>query len=195
MTDNPHFFRMTRQRRVILDEIVRSKDHPTANEIYLKVRKKLPSISLATVYRNLDCLVEAGRVSKLATDQKEWRFDGNPEEHLHVTCLGCGKIRDIPDQFSPSVPYPSQDNGMAVVTHRLEYLGYCNECSDENRSSLTEEQKVVLNVLEYRAEKTFSQIHEETQLPTTTIRNSVYALILHGRVERTATDSFRLRRN
>lgn len=186
---------MTRQRKVIFDEIVRSKDHPTANDIYLKVREKLPNISLATVYRNLDSLFEAGRVAKLATNQKEWRFDGNPEEHLHVTCLACGAIRDIPQEFSPKIPYPSQNTRMTVLTHRLEYLGYCEKCASAEDTPLSEEHKLVLSAMPEWAEVSLSQLIEQTQLPKATVREAVDILILHEKVERTATDSYRLRRN
>src|SRR5262245_65856772 len=85
--------RLTGPRRLVL-EVVRSTDaHPTAEAIHQTVRRRLPSVSLGTVYRNLRVLVEEGLVKELPGPHA--RFDGNLREHHHFTCLGCGRIADV----------------------------------------------------------------------------------------------------
>ena len=87
--------RMTRQRAVILEELRKTTTHPTADELYGKVRERLPRISLGTVYRNLDFLADSGEIRRLEAAGTTKRFDGNMVEHQHVRCLCCGRIGDI----------------------------------------------------------------------------------------------------
>ena len=84
---------MTRQRRVILQELQKVTTHPTADQVYDMVRKKLPRISLATVYRNLDLLAQDGLISKL-DGGAQLRFDGNPADHYHIRCTRCQRVDD-----------------------------------------------------------------------------------------------------
>jgi len=87
--------RRTRQRRIIL-EVVRATDaHPTAASVYRRVRRRLPRVSLATVYRNLRTLAAEGFVAERA-DPSGARFDGNTAPHDHFTCVACGRIYDVP---------------------------------------------------------------------------------------------------
>ena len=87
---------MTRQRRVILEELRKVNTHPSADEIYEIVRKRLPRISLGTVYRNLEILSEYGDIQKLEPGCSLKRFDGNPNEHCHIRCVSCDRIADAP---------------------------------------------------------------------------------------------------
>ena len=132
--------RMTRQRRVILEELRKVNTHPSADEIYEIVRKRLPRISLGTVYRNLEILSESGDIQKLEPGCSLKRFDGDPSEHSHIRCICCDRIADAP------VPDLEIDLGRVnstdfkIVGHRLEFLGVCPACSDkseyeENRES------------------------------------------------------------
>jgi Fur family ferric uptake transcriptional regulator len=120
---------MTEQRRVILDELHRMGSHPTADELYESVRKRLPSISLGTVYRNLEVLSEAGMIQKVETSGSQKRFDGVIGNHYHVRCVRCGRLDDI-----QSGPIAGIDNvvksvhGYEIVSHRLEFLGVCPRC-------------------------------------------------------------------
>jgi Fur family transcriptional regulator, ferric uptake regulator len=84
--------RMTSQRRIILEELRKTKTHPTADELYVVARKRLPKISLGTVYRNLDQLAESGEILKLEMCGCQKRFDGNTHEHFHARCQGCGRV-------------------------------------------------------------------------------------------------------
>jgi Fe2+ or Zn2+ uptake regulation protein len=132
---NPKY-RMTHQRQVILSEVRRSHDHPTADEIYEKVRKRLPRISMGTVYRNLDVLASCGLIERLEPGRPQMRFDGNVREHYHMTCARCGRIDDLP--ISPSDnPIERLENVMGNLTrygifgHKLEFIGLCSECLEK----------------------------------------------------------------
>lgn len=120
--------RNTPQRRVIHEELCRLNNHPTAAEIYTAVRKKLPRVSLGTVYRNLDVLYEDGIINKLEFAGAETRFDGITRPHCHVRCTGCGRVADVLDPGADLATLPDRLGGMKVTGHRLEYTGICADC-------------------------------------------------------------------
>jgi Fur family ferric uptake transcriptional regulator len=120
---------MTRQRRVILEELRKLKTHPTAEELYQVVRGRLPHVSLGTVYRNLDVLARSGAVTRMAPSEAPSRFDANTVPHHHVTCTECGCVDDVCDlQGQFAIAPPEQLSGYDVVGHRLEFLGVCPKC-------------------------------------------------------------------
>ncbi len=126
--------RSTRQRQVILEEVKRSRTHPTADEIYEQVRSRLPRVSLGTVYRNLDVLAANGDILKLAPGRPQMRFDGNLTAHYHMTCIHCGRIEDLPLTASDN-PIDILENMTSHLTkygvfgHKLEFVGVCAECA------------------------------------------------------------------
>ena len=81
----------SRQREKVLDIVRSTKSHPTADWVFHEVRKELPNISLATVYRNLNLLAESGEISEVICDG-QLRFDANKEEHFHFICKSCKGI-------------------------------------------------------------------------------------------------------
>ena len=92
---------MSRQRQVILSELRKLKTHPTADDLYLIIKKIMPNISLGTVYRNLNLLAEQGVILKLENAGTIKRFDGNAIKHYHFRCKKCHEIIDImPDEIS-----------------------------------------------------------------------------------------------
>lgn len=125
--------RMTRQRSVILEELRKVTNHPTADEIYSIVRERLPRISLGTVYRNLDFLAESGEILKLEAAGTTKRFDGNTAWHQHVRCTHCGRIGDVMTPQSPPGFAGIHVHGFIVTGARVEYDGVCAHCSGENR--------------------------------------------------------------
>ena len=135
--DKEKKYRMTRQREVVLEE-VRSGLHPTADEIYEKVRKRLPQISMGTVYRNLDTLVSLGQIQKLGPSNPQMRFDGNTCEHYHITCIHCGKIEDISFEQTDDCVM-NLENALGNLTkfgifgHKLEFIGICATCRDQGK--------------------------------------------------------------
>ena len=123
------YLRMTHQREAILDELNRSKSHPTADELYERIKKKLPRVSLATVYRNLEILSEAGLIKKLEISGRQKRFDWNPGDHGHVFCTKCQRVDNIITPSSPA-PYvePVQKKGYQITGRRIEFFGLCPNC-------------------------------------------------------------------
>lgn len=122
-------FRLTSQRRLIMEELQRARCHPTADEIYQRVRKHLPRISLGTVYRNLETLVEQGMIRKLDLVGSQKRFDVTLEDHCHVRCLGCGKVEDV--FFTGAPPIEEMFTGVndyQISAVRFELVGYCPDC-------------------------------------------------------------------
>jgi len=97
--------RSSRQRSLILSELRKVTSHPTADEVYDMVRRIMPRISLGTVYRNLDLLVERGMVLRLGAPGGQRRFDGNAEPHPHLRCVVCSRVEDIHlDIAAPDLP-------------------------------------------------------------------------------------------
>ncbi len=126
--------RMTRQRAIILEELRKSKDHPTADEVYSLVRERLPRISLGTVYRNLDFLVSTGEVAKLEVAGTTKRFDGDISWHQHVRCVHCGRIGDVMQPYpSPDVKDMHVEGFASILASRVEYDGICEECAQTMR--------------------------------------------------------------
>ncbi len=133
MAENP-IQRWTRQREVILEELRKLNSHPTAAGLYQIVRRRLPKVSLATVYRNLVRLSELGYVRKLDLGGSEARFDANLERHDHVRCVRCGRVDDLrspPIELGRAV----QDDwgGYEIVDYRLEFLGVCPRCRQRTK--------------------------------------------------------------
>jgi Fe2+ or Zn2+ uptake regulation protein len=126
-TDN---VRMTRQRRVILEELRRNNDHPTADLIYERVRRRLPRVSLGTIYRNLEVLSSLGEIQTLEMSGAQKRFDGIAQKHYHIRCIHCGSVDDAP--IAPLSRLEDALYGSTVYTiicHRLEFVGLCPACS------------------------------------------------------------------
>ncbi len=130
-------FRMTIQRKVILDELKKLnklKIHPTADEVYALVKKHLPRISLATVYRNLELLARAGLIQAVEIPGQARRYDGSPEEHFHIVCSECGQIADVKLSSHHSLENSIiEDCGYEVHGYFLEFRGLCPKCKQKMR--------------------------------------------------------------
>lgn len=126
---NCHNLRITKQRQLILDELMGVTSHPTADELYQMVRKRLPKISLGTVYRNLEIMSDCGIIQKLDIGGTQKRFDGNASTHYHVRCHKCGRVDDldIPPDFNVEKEATKRTN-FKILRHRLEFTGVCPNC-------------------------------------------------------------------
>jgi Fur family ferric uptake transcriptional regulator len=125
----PDFPRNTRQRQVILEELRQVTCHPTAAGLYEMVRRRLPKISLGTVYRNLELLTRMGMIQKIQTAGAEARFDGSPHRHDHVRCLRCGRVDDMGGVSLADAAAKSHDaGGYEILGYRLEFFGICPSC-------------------------------------------------------------------
>lgn len=121
----------SRQRELILETLRRSEIHPTAEEVYVAVKKHLPNISLGTVYRNLGLLVELGNVRKLeTTGSNKVRYDGRNDEHCHLICSSCGNITDVDlGIFAAIDTRLRKETGFTVSEHGIVLKGICADCS------------------------------------------------------------------
>ena len=121
--------RFTPQRRVILEELRHLDAHPTADELYERVRKSMPKISLGTVYRNLDFLCTHGIIQKLHVADSQMRFDGSPEPHHHVHCNQCGAIGDVLSCPDISFVLEQLDTDFHIQGYSLVFRGLCPDCA------------------------------------------------------------------
>jgi len=120
---------MTQQRRVIMEELKKLDTHPTAYGVYELVRKRLPKISLGTVYRNLEILFEFGMIQKLETAGTQKRFDGVTANHYHVRCTKCGRVADVPVALISTIDQiAARASDFEILWHRLEFGGLCPHC-------------------------------------------------------------------
>lgn len=120
---------MTQQRKVILEELRKVNTHPSADEVYEMVRRRLPRISLGTVYRNLDILSKSGEIQKLEIGCNLKRFDGIADNHYHIRCLHCDRVIDVPEGFDVAVNLELENpGGFTILGHRLEFVGICPDC-------------------------------------------------------------------
>ncbi|HKL99537.1 MAG TPA: transcriptional repressor [Mobilitalea sp.] len=87
--------KFSRQRVAIKEYLIQTKEHPTADSVYMSIREVYPNISLGTVYRNLSLLVEQGEILKINCRDGSDRFDGNPVPHNHFICNDCGRVIDL----------------------------------------------------------------------------------------------------
>ncbi len=123
--------RNTPQRRVVLEELQKVNTHPTTIEVYEMVRRRVPKISLGTIYRNLELLADMGLVQKVDLVSSEARFDGNPQPHHHVRCARCGRVGDLHElPLDMLREVPSEAGGYSILGHRLEFVGICGDCND-----------------------------------------------------------------
>lgn len=121
--------RMTNQREIILRELIRSQGHLAADELYDIVKKIMPRISLATVYRNLEILSEAGMIGKLEISGRQKRFDYDPSEHDHIYCVVCHRVDNLEMVHKGlTIEEFGAVAGYSVTGCRLEIVGVCPEC-------------------------------------------------------------------
>jgi Fur family ferric uptake transcriptional regulator len=121
--------RLTSQRQVILEELKKVKSHPTANEIYDMVRKRLPRIGLGTVYRNLDLLAERGIINKLDVCGEQKRFDGNTSPHYHIRCNHCNRVEDIFIERDMELEKNAASCcNYKILDHHVQFSGICSKC-------------------------------------------------------------------
>lgn len=120
--------RNTKQRQEVLKAVLASKEHPTADEIYLVLRERNPKISRGTVYRNLNVLSDNGEIQQIKVPNAD-RFDWKREKHYHVLCTLCGELTDA------SIPYQheldktiAKETGYAIGQHQLIFEGTCPAC-------------------------------------------------------------------
>ncbi len=132
--------RMTHQREIILEELSKCKGHPTADDLYDRVKKRLPRISLATVYRNLEILSGAGLIKKLEVSGRQKRFDWDLRQHDHIYCVVCHRVDNvILDNKDRLRLHPAENSGYTIAGCRVEFFGICPQCNKKKKKSKTKE--------------------------------------------------------
>jgi len=119
---------ITKQRRAILVALRQMRSHPTATELFDRVRTQLPRVTLATIYRNLRVLQELGLVKEI-TGGAAGRFDATTHPHTHVRCTQCGRVEDIDVEFVDNLLDSGRERTDYVVTGcDVVFEGICPAC-------------------------------------------------------------------
>jgi Fe2+ or Zn2+ uptake regulation protein len=117
--------RMTRQRQAVFDAVVAVGGHPCADQVFARVRRQLPRVSLATVYNALEALVGCGQLAKIPrTDRGPARYDPRRDSHHHARCIACSKVWDIDDK-AIAVQTVSTPRRFKPVGYKVEVLVEC----------------------------------------------------------------------
>jgi len=127
--------RATRQLEAVFQALQGDPTHPFADEIYRRVRKTLPRISLATVYRNLQRLVEDGKIRTVLLGERVARYDPEIDDHDHFICESCGRVIDLFRERDRQVDLTSLvSEGYLVSTHNLTVYGTCRVCAEQGNT-------------------------------------------------------------
>ena len=122
-------FKYSRQREAIKEFMMTRKDHPTADVVYMNVRKEFPNISLGTVYRNLTLLSEMGELLRLRVGDGVDHFDATTTPHYHFICQDCGTVTDLEIPIMHSIDTVADESfGGRIDGHVTYFYGTCEHC-------------------------------------------------------------------
>lgn len=126
-------FRITPQRVAIVDHVLNTDSHPSAEELHAAVRKKHPMVSLATVYKTLELLKKKGLVRELDFPAGA-RYDSNVEEHVNLVCVKCGRIDDVDESSLGELESRvAKKARYSILGGRFELYGYCSQCQGRSK--------------------------------------------------------------
>jgi Fe2+ or Zn2+ uptake regulation protein len=124
-------YKKSRQRKRVYELLQGTGTHPTASWIYDQLKDEFPDLSMGTVYRNLNILVEQGFVRKIDFGSTFDRYDANTEPHYHFICERCSSITDLALPIDNSLHEKVESStNMKVNRHRIEFYGLCEKCSE-----------------------------------------------------------------
>ena len=121
-------FRFTPQREHVYNVLLERRDHPTAEEVFIRTKKTMPEISMATVYNCLDALVKCGLVRLVVLDRGATRFCSNMREHCHFYCDACDRVYDVDLPAKPASPV-ALPKGFKVAHYEIAIHGVCPDCA------------------------------------------------------------------
>lgn len=124
----------SRQRQVIKDFLMTRKDHPTADIVYMNVKRTYPSISLGTVYRNLSLLADLGEIRRLRLGDGVDHYDADTSQHYHVICTECGSVADVKTSIDNMIHLSDLDYDGKVQGHITYFYGVCADCCSRSAS-------------------------------------------------------------
>ena len=124
--------RLTPQRREVYNVLLSERDHPTASEVFIRAKKHMPSISLATVYNCLETLVDCGLAKQVNVEREATRYCPNLEEHGHFICDSCGAVSDIPTAKQGSLSaFLTVPPKFTVTNTEITLRGTCPACKSQ----------------------------------------------------------------
>jgi len=124
-------FRITPQRVAIVDYLLRTDDHPSAEHIHKIIQKNYPMVSLSTVYKTLDLLKEKKLVNEIEVDG-EARYDAHTDAHINLVCTNCGKIDDLDeDSLNEIQGRAARKSKYLILKSNFELIGYCSSCKSK----------------------------------------------------------------
>jgi Fe2+ or Zn2+ uptake regulation protein len=126
-------YKLTSQRREIIKLLSQDTSHPGAMDIFQRVRKKAPRISMSTVYYTLDMLKKEGLIRELEFYDRDNRYDINVSNHVNLICRQCGKIEDFDGKLTVPAKRVEGETGFRIQEMRFEYYGLCKECQLRRR--------------------------------------------------------------
>ena len=131
LRDNGH--KITPQRLAITKILAKSEGHPSVENIHVEIKRDFPTMSLATVYKNILLIKSLGEVLELGFPDGSNRYDGNkPYPHPHVICIKCKKIVDADlNSFNEMKTEVELDTNFKILNHRLDFFGICSDCMTE----------------------------------------------------------------
>ena len=122
--------RYSRQRELIYQYLLTSKEHPSAETVYNDLKTEMPELSLGTVYRNLKLLEELGKVRRVTSFQGSERYDACCGDHVHFLCQSCGMLHDIPNINAEAIRAAiTLDDGYRLNKLDLTITGICPDCA------------------------------------------------------------------
>lgn len=131
-TYRAHNMRVTPQRLAVVEELSKAFHHPTAEDVARSVKANMPGVSLSTIYKTLNELVDLGLVKRVESrgSGEPTRFDPNTDVHGHLHCTQCGRVLDIdiPDGYAETIKSYAKKHGISVEEMQLELTGICQDC-------------------------------------------------------------------
>ncbi len=124
--------RNTFQLSLTLDAVLHLSNHPTADMVYEHVKQQYPQISRTTVYRNLNKLVETGKLHRVKVSDSADRFDHTQHKHYHFICSKCGDLSDLELEYHDHINAMAQGlGGRRINDHRITFDGLCQKCLEK----------------------------------------------------------------
>jgi Fur family transcriptional regulator, peroxide stress response regulator len=124
-----HGLAATHQRRIIYETVMSLHGHPSPELIYARVKKKIPSISLATVYNNVRTFLESGMLREVSMHHGSLRVEPNEHEHHHLVCVRCRSIADLDAKNLGPLRLKTQPKGFRITRIAVDVLGVCAACA------------------------------------------------------------------
>lgn len=119
----------SKQRNMILKTVSENPIHPNADQVYSQIKEQNPTISLGTVYRNLNLLSEIGLLRRISVPNGSDRFDGRLDRHFHIICENCGKVTDVENNLELDIEtYVESKSGYKVKEIDVVMFGLCPDC-------------------------------------------------------------------